>query len=375
MYRDYAAGMKPATARSLPIKNLRLEPLIPLMGRANRAISGYNAMIHRLPAESLLLAPLSTQEAVLSSRIEGTFATVTEVLQFEAGETPEKENTRHDIEEIINYREALDIAERELARRPFSLNLILKLHKALLTSVRGHNKLPGRFRRMQNHIGSRAGGVETIRFTPPAWETLEGSLRNWESYYHMEEPDPLVQLAVVHAQFEFLHPFLDGNGRLGRILIPIFLYEKELLSRPTFYLSAYLEEHRDEYIDRLHGLDSRDGWTRWCAFFLEGVSVQAERNARRADAVLALYEQQKGRFLARTRSQFAVPLLDAIFRQPIFRATQLKLGGDQPSRPTLTNLLNEMVAEGALRVSRPARGRIGQIYAMEDLLEIVERID
>ena len=365
--------MKPAIARSLPIKQLRLESLIPLMGRANRAISGYNAMIHRLPAESLLLAPLSTQEAVLSSRIEGTFATLTEVLQFEAGDEPERETKRHDIEEIINYREALKIAERELKRRPFCLNLILKLHKTLLTSVRGHNKLPGKFRRMQNHIGSRAGGVETIRFTPPAWETLDGSLRNWESYYHMEEPDPLVQLAVIHAQFEFLHPFLDGNGRLGRILIPIFMYEKELLSRPTFYLSAYLEEHREEYIERLHSLESKDGWMRWCAFFLEGVSVQAERNSHRADEILALYEEQKRRFLARTRSQFAVPLLDAIFRQPIFRGTQLTLEGDQPSRPTLTNLLNDMVTEGALRVSRPGRGRTGQIYVMDDLIEIVER--
>jgi Fic family protein len=201
--------MKPAVARQLPIltKNDWLA-LIPAMGRANRSLAEYNGRLRRLPNLDLLLSPLRLQEAVLSSRIEGTLATMSEVLQFEAGELPERESRRQDIEEILNYRFALDTAMQELQKRPFNLNLLLQLHKILLTSVRGQNKAPGEFRRQQNYIGSRVGGVETIRFTPPEWSTLMGSLTNWENYYHSDE-EPIVRLALIHAQFEFLHPFLD----------------------------------------------------------------------------------------------------------------------------------------------------------------------
>ena len=168
---------------------------------------------------------------------------MSEVLQFEAGEIPQKESKRLDIEEIVNYQRALAIATDELTRRPFNLNLLLKLHRTLLTSVRGFDKAPGQFRKQQNFIGSRISGVETIRFTPPVWTVLQEGLDNWEKYYHSDDLDPIVQLSMVHAQFEFLHPFLDGNGRLGRILIPVFLFEKGLLSQPTFYLSEYFEKN------------------------------------------------------------------------------------------------------------------------------------
>ncbi len=229
--------MRPATPRDLPLlTKADWLALIPALSQANRSLAEYSGMLRRLPNSDLLLSPLRLQEAVLSSRIEGTLATMSDVLQFEAGEPPDREARRQDIEEILNYRSALDAAMRELKKRPFSLNLLLRLYKLLLSSVRGHNKAPGRFRRQQNYIGSRIGGVEQIRFTPPDWMKLEHSLSNWEKYYHSEE-EALVRLACVHAQFEFLHPFLDGNGRIGRILIPIFLFEKGLLSQPSFYLS------------------------------------------------------------------------------------------------------------------------------------------
>ena len=295
---------------------------------------------------------------------------MSEVLQFEAGQVPEKESRRQDIEEILNYREALDVAMDEFKKRPFSLNLLLKLHRILLTSVRGQNKAPGEFRRQQNYVGSRVNGVEKIRFTPPEWSTLQASLDNWENYYHSDE-EPLVRLALVHAQFEFLHPFLDGNGRLGRILIPIFLFEHHLLAEPTFYLSEYIEEHRDEYIDRLGALGtSKTGWRDWTEFFLRAVTNQAQRNIRKADAILELYESLKHRFIEEAGSKYAVPLLDAIFERQYFQASQLSWTGNAPTKPTLMKMLRALEAASLVKVYRSDVGRTAAIWWLPELAEL-----
>ena len=365
--------MKPAVPQTLPIKNLNWERLLPLIGKANRALAGYDSALHRLPNSSLLLSPLTRQEAVLSSRIEGTFATMSEVLQFEAGEIPQQESKRLDIEEIINYQRALKVATEELRTRPFNLNLLLELHRVLLTSVRGYDKAPGTFRRQQNYIGSRTAGVETIRFTPPTWTALKDGLDNWEKYYHSDDLDPIVQLALIHAQFEFLHPFLDGNGRLGRILIPVFLFEKRLLSQPTFYLSEYIEKNKDEYCDRLNALGrSRQSWTLWVEFFLQAVIWQAERNHAKSDRILSLYEDLKQRFIETTRSPFAIPLLDAAFQLPIFQASQLTWSMTPPSKPTLMNLLQSLAQQGTLVIVREGLGRRPYIWALPKLIQIAE---
>jgi Fic family protein len=370
----YSGFMRPAIPRDLPLlTKADWLVLIPSLSRANRSLAEYNGMLRRLPNSDLLLSPLRLQEAVLSSRIEGTLATMSEVLQFEAGEPPEREARRHDIEEILNYRIAVDAAVEELKTRPFSLNLLLRLHRLLSSSVRGENKAPGKFRRQQNYIGSRIGGVETIRFTPPDWMKLEHSLSNWEKYYHSEE-EPLVRLACIHAQFEFLHPFLDGNGRIGRMLIPIFLFEKGLLSQPSFYLSEYIEAHRDEYIDRLSELGrARYAWRNWTEFFLHAVTAQAQQNATKADAILALYEGLKERFLSATNSRYAVPLLDAVFKQPYFQTGQLVWKGEPPSKPTLATMLQALEKAKVIVAYRSSAGRRPAIWWMPDSIEIIER--
>lgn len=207
--------MKPFTPEKLPIKDIDWEGLIPVLGKANRALAKYDGALYGLPNPEVLLSPLTTQEAVLSSRIEGTQATLGEVLKFDAGEEPQQESKRLDIQEIVNYRRALRVAEAELQSRPFNLNLLLHLHDLLLDSVRGRNKARGQFRKHQNWIGAPGSTVESADFVPPAPEILPEYLDNWEKYYHLDRPDPLVQLAIIHAQFEILHPFLDGNGRLG----------------------------------------------------------------------------------------------------------------------------------------------------------------
>jgi Fic family protein len=366
--------MKPFISQRLPIGEVSWEPLIPQIGLANRRIAEYNGVLYSLPDPSILLSPLTTQEAVLSSKIEGTQATLGEVLKYEAGEEPQQESRRHDIQEIINYRRALREAEEELKTRPFNLNMLLSLHSTLLDSVRGRHKARGTFRDQQNWIGAPGSSIEEAQFVPPApGDGLKQALYNWEDYYHMNRPDALVQLAVVHAQFEILHPFLDGNGRLGRILIPLFLYEKGILSRPMFYLSEHLEANRETYIQHLRAIGQSEGaWNAWISFFLDGLIQQAQKNASKARQIHDLYDDLKKRVLELTHSQFAVPLLDLMFQRPVFQSTHLDGLPTMPSRPMIMNMLGKLKAAGILAIIRQGGGPRPQVLALTELVNLCE---
>jgi Fic family protein len=372
--------MKPFIPQVLPLAELDWVRLLPLIGQANRQLAEYNGALYIFTNPDLLLSPLTTQEAVLSSKIEGTQATLGEVLKFEAGEEPELESRREDIQEIINYRRALREAEEELRLRPFNLNLLLQLHNTLLDSVRGRSKARGHFRREQNWIGAPGTPVSEAQFVPPApGDQLTKALHNWESYYHMEQPDALVQLAVVHAQFEILHPFLDGNGRLGRILIPLFLFEKGILSSPTFYLSEYLEREREVYIRHLRALGHQPrAWDAWISFFLRGLVEQAKSNVLKARQIHALYGGLKAQVLDLTHSQFAVPILDVMFENPIFSTTNLfkKVSSDAksagPSKQMMMTILGKLKSAGILKVIREGRGARAQILALAELVNLCE---
>lgn len=350
------------------------ESLIPLIGAANRALASFNGSLYGMPNAELLLSPLTTQEAVLSSKIEGTQATFGDVLKFEAGEEPQQDARRLDIQEILNYRAALKAAESELRRRPFNLNLLLNLHAVLLDSVRGRDKGRGRFRAVQNWIGSPGSSIENAIYIPPAPDRLRPLLDNWEKYYHADDPDPLVQLAIVHGQFELIHPFVDGNGRLGRILIPLFLYEKGLLSRPVFYLSAYIEAHKEEYAAALGALSGRhnQAWNKWVGFFLKALTKQAQDNLETARRIIALYERSKTDMVRITHSQYAVPLLDHLFRQPLFSPAQLARRGDLPSKQMTMSLLGRLKDAGILTMTREPSGRRPQILAFAELVNLCE---
>ena len=368
--------MPPFIPQPLPIQDVEWESLIPLLGQANRALALYDGALYGVPNPEVLLAPLVTQEAVLSSKIEGTVATLTDVLKFDAGETPAEESRRLDIFEVVNYRRALREAESELRNRPFNLNLLLSLHATLLDSVRGANMSRGRFRTTQNWIGRPGCAMEQADFVPPPPDVVPTAMSDWEGYYHAQRPDALAQLAVIHAQFEIIHPFNDGNGRLGRMLVPLFLYEKQLLHRPMFYLSAYLEQHRDDYIAHLRPLGREEGaWNRWIAFFLRALADQAHANARKARAIMALYGSLKVRVLELTHSQYAVPLLDAIFAQPIFKSTAFDGRTGMPSRPMITNMLGRLKRADILKVRRPGSGRRAQILVLPSLLNLCEGSD
>jgi Fic family protein len=365
--------MRPYIPQKLPLESIGWERLIPLLGRANRSLAYYDGVLKGLPNPELLLSPLTTQEAVLSSKIEGTQASLSDVLKYEAGDPPEEEARQLDIQEILNYRKGLKTAEAALKKKPFNLNLLKDLHSILLDSVRGRDKDRGNFRRIQNWIGAPGTPMERATFIPPSPERILEALDNWEKYYHMDRPDPLVQLAVLHAQFEIIHPFLDGNGRLGRMLVPIYLFEKGLLSLPMMYLSGFLEARRDEYYGHLRSLQHEPtGWNRWIEFFLDALAVQAANDSRKVTLILALYEELKTKVIDLTRSQYAIPILDQLFRQPIFAGSSLVGKKGLPTKPVVMNILAKLKSAGILKTIRGGSGSRPQVYGFPALVNLCE---
>jgi len=366
--------MKPYIPQQLPLEGIAWADHVPLIGEANAALARYDGILTSIVNPAVLLSPLTTQEAVLSSRIEGTQATLTEVLEYEADPKEKIDPAKRvDIQEILNYRRAMGYAVEQLEKRPICLNLLCELHRLLLDSVRGRHKAPGEFRRTQNYIGPPGCAIEEATFVPPSVDQLAPSLDNWEKYIHFEEKDRLVQLAIVKAQFELIHPFLDGNGRVGRMLIPVFLFEKKLLSSPMFYLSAYLEAQREEYIERLRAISGQGDWNGWVRFFLKAIVSQARDNTAKAKAILALYEQMKREVPEITRSQYAIQAIDALFSQPIFRSSDFIESSGIP-RDSGLRIINMLKEKDILAVIREARGRRGALLIFGELIRITEGV-
>lgn len=369
--------MQPYTPDDLPLQNLNFQMLLGLVGQANAALARYDGLLQGIPNPAVMLSPLTTQEAVLSSKIEGTQATVDEVLQQEAGLLKEGEKYK-DIQEISNYRMALYKARDYLESYPIRLGFVRELHRILMDSVRGQDKTPGEFRIDQNWIGRAGCPIEEASFVPPNPLRLIDYLQAWERYLDFDDADCLLQAAVVHAQFELLHPFKDGNGRIGRILIPLFLYQKRALSQPMFYLSEYLENHREEYYERLRAISIQGDWNGWIAFFLRAIATQAVQNSKRVSTIMALYEEMKVAIQETTHSQYSVHLLDAIFDKPIFRTSDLvnrlnaEYGIHEKTTPSLLRQLKEV---GILREIQAGSGRRAATLCFPRLINLAEGKD
>ena len=321
------------------------------------------------------MSPLIAREAVISSKIEGTQVTLGEVLEFEAQGNLLDESTpkKADAREVLNYRAALNEATKRMRDEglPLSQRLIKATHRVLMDGVRGRNKDPGDYRRIPNWIGPEGCPIEQARFIPPGADQIDDVMANWEAYIHADTPDRLVQLAIVHAEFEAIHPFLDGNGRLGRLMIPLFLYTHDLLSRPNFYLSEYLEANRDEYYDRLLAVSRDDDWTGWVAFFLRGIITQAETNTQKAQAILMLHQEKRDWVVDVTHSQYAVRALDWIFQRPIFQTPDFISSAEIPG-PTARTIVRALRDKGMLREVVPASGRKPATFMFPELLNIAE---
>lgn len=366
--------MQPYTPDTLPLVNLDYRLLLPLVGQANAALARYDGLLQGIPNPAVMLSPLTTQEAVLSSKIEGTQATVDEVLQQEAGLIQEGEKFK-DIQEISNYRQALFSAREYLKDYPIRLGFVRELHRVLMSSVRGQDKTPGEFRLDQNWIGKHGCTMEDASFVPPNPVQLPDYLQAWERYLDSDDVDFLLQTAVIHAQFELLHPFKDGNGRIGRILIPLFLYQKRALSQPMFYLSEYLENNREAYYYHLKAISEESDWNGWIAFFLKAVVTQAAQNSTRVTAIQALYEEMKLAIQTTTHSQYSVHVLDAIFSKPIFRSSDLTaqlLREFSIHEKTTPGLLRQMKEAGILRELQAGSGRRPATLCFPRLINLAE---
>ncbi len=360
--------MKPFKPDILPLKNINWLDFIEKMSEANRKIARYDGLLRSIVQPNVLLAPLQTKESVLSSTIEGTQASLREVLEFEAHD--QEKPASEDIVEILNYRHALIFAKNRLQEKPISLGVIKEIHKILMQDVRGKYQSPGKFRENQNWIGKPGTAIESARFIPPKIEDMHISLAEWEKYIHHPEKDPIIQLAIIHGQFEIIHPFRDGNGRIGRILIPLFLYQKGIIYTPSFFMSEYLESHRDEYYDSLKSISDTHDWSEWLHFFLDAFIVQADTNIQLTKSILDLYDKYKIDIVDFTHSQYALPCLDFLFSNPIFSSTRFRKESEIPHTST-NRLLKKLENKGIINRIIKGKGNQPSYFIFNELYGLI----
>jgi Fic family protein len=313
-----------------------------------------------------LIGPLVRREAVLSSQIEGTQSSLSELLLDEAKPTPAAKSPKtDDLHEVHNYVTALEYGVTRLNELPLSLRLMRELHGRLLAGARGEHATPGEFRRSQNWIGPAGSNLTNAPYVPPPVDEMTELLSNWERYLHVRDTVPeLVQCAILHEQFEAIHPFLDGNGRLGRLLITLFLIERGRLSQPLLYLSDFVERHKSDYYDLLQRVRTHGEWIPWIRYFLAGVETTAKDAARRARQLLDMRES----LLRETKG--AKALVDQLLTNPyITIATAAKVMG--VATPTATRLVRELEAKGLLRETTGKSW--GKVYVASVVLASLEQ--
>lgn len=320
--------MIPYLAKNLPFDSeINYNQITKQLLSANASVSKFDGMLEETSvSKDLFLNPLTKKEAVLSSKIEGTQATLTEFLEIEIENGKSDSISKYDdYIEIQNYNNAINYAEEELNDKGFiSLWMIRSIHKILLNGARGKDKNSGEFRKDQNWIGKPGSPIEDATFIPVAPEKLIDCLENLEKYISKyDEQSVLVQAAIIHAQFEKIHPFKDGNGRIGRMLIPLFLYYKKVISRPILYVSEFLENNRDEYYYKLNNIDNENGWIEWILFFLKAIETQSNSNIEKIKKLQKLYEDQKQKINEIINSKNGIYILDALFTHPICKSSTI----------------------------------------------------
>jgi len=299
------------------------------LSQADRALSEPAGVGRTMPNPHLLIGPFVRREAVLSSRIEGTQADITDLYAYEAGQLSlpglEPAPPESDVREVLNYVRALEYGLERLNTLPVSLRLIRELHERLMAGVRGEHATPGQFRRSQNWIGPPGCTLNQARFVPPPVSQMHQALGALEKYLHNANVYPLlVRLALVHYQFEAIHPFIDGNGRIGRLLLSLLLVEWKLLPLPLLYLSAYFYRHRQNYYDLLLAISEHGAWRDWLLFFLHGVTDQAQDAIARAKRLQDLRAVWHTRLIKARTSALLLRLADNLFTSPIITIPEAK---------------------------------------------------
>ena len=366
--------MKPYIPEKLPIQTSQWnwQSLAIKISEASSSLAYYNGILESMIDPSIFLSPLETKEAVLSSRIEGTVTTIDEIFKFDADLKPESIAKQNDIIEVLNYRKATRNAKDWLGRgMPFNSSMICEIQKELMQGVRRKDKRPGEIRKEQVWIGPKHRPIEEATYVPPEPLGIASHLENLFSYLRRDDQEILFQTALMHAQFEIIHPFMDGNGRTGRILIPLYLWHRKRIQSPMFYISEYFDEKRDDYISKLASISNSKNWEGWVNFFLEAVCVQADRNAKKARAVLELYSEMKEQIISVSNSSNVIKVLDTIFSMPVLRSTDFRNNSGLIAQ-SANRIVNLLKKEGILTTIKKSSGRSPEILRFEKLYQLLE---
>lgn len=362
----------------LPIENLiNINEFINELLEANKLLGIYQVLLEKSKINpKLLLAPITLQEAIQSTRIEGTQVTLDDMLEYGADEN--KKNL--DIEEVLNYSTALIKGERLLKSIPISTRLIKEMHKILLSGeVRGNSRDPGEFRSIQNFIGPQGCTIQTASYIPPEPQLVPEYMSNLEKY--INEPtdniNDLIRIAIIHAQFETIHPFLDGNGRIGRILIPLYLYDKNLISSPNFFISESLEKDKFKYYKLLNDtrVDANEEnkeiaskrWTEWIKFFINAIIIQGNKNINLIDSIDKLYNSTIDRSRKLINNNKLIDIINIMFEKPIFTKKTILERVDIPSS-TLGVYLNKLEEEKLIYSDGKVRNKKYYFYDLINIL-------
>jgi Fic family protein len=365
--------MKPYIPETLPLNTSlwNWEKLTLKVSSASASLAYYNGILESMINPEIFISPLETEEAVFSSIIEGTVTTIDEILNYEVDLKPENSSKRDDIIEVINYRKAMHNAKDWLQRElTFNSTMICAIQNDLMAGVRGKDKSPGKIRKEQVWIGPKYSEIDEASFVPPEPLGIDIWLDNLMDFLKSDDTEPLIQTAIMHAQFEIIHPFMDGNGRTGRILIPLFLWHKKRLNSPMFYISKYFEEYREEYNGNLLYISQKKDWQQWISFFLDAVTFQAKRNAEKATNILLLYNEMKNLVTSVSNSPNGIKILDTIFSKPIFRTSDfIKMSG--LNHQTSYRIIVRLKEQGILSTYKKPAGRAPEVFRFDKLHQLL----
>ncbi len=344
--------------------------LVRLHSEAERELARLALVGQGFPHPQILTRTLVRTEAVLSSRIEGTRATLEDLYSYEAEQLSFLEPTS-DAREVYNYVKALDYGLERVNSLPVSLRLIRELHATLMEGVRGEIMTPGEFRRSQNWIGPAGCTLETATYVPPPIEEMQAALGDLENFIHAPSDLPaLTRLALIHYQFEAIHPFLDGNGRVGRLLISLLLCQWNLLPIPLLYLSAFFERNRSEYYERLLAISQRGNWEAWLGFFLTGVRDQSHEAALRVERLQRLRDQYRGQLTGRRSAKRLAEAVDFLIGNPIFSVRGLQSALKLADFKTVQRYVNDLEEAGIIHeITGRRRNRLYRADAVFDAIQ------
>lgn len=355
-----------------PPQYINYEELVNPLIKATDAVARYDQMLKNMHNSEILLAPLRNQEAIISSRMEGTVSTMDEILKYEADyadETANAGNIRSEVIETVLYQRTLKLAQQSIDDGYLlSQSLVKQIHQRLLSFGRGARKSPGKFKTEQNYIVDKMN--RDVLFIPISPEKLQDGLDYLFQYIENSEHPTLIKTSVAHVEFEALHPFKDGNGRIGRMLITLMLWSSGVISQPHFYISSFLEDNKDLYIDTMRHVSEHDDWTKWCVFFLEAIEQQAIRNLNISENIQSLYEEMKRVFAEELSSKWSVNALDFVFTYPVFRNNKFGRVSGIPA-PTAGRFTRVLLERNLITMIEEASGRRAALYSFEPLLELV----